>query len=161
MRPSIKEMLAGMHHTMQHEVIPELSSPHAALQARGVARLLKYLVDGWDGFQPALEEENRRARQLLQRVSGFLESSHPQVVSGPVQGEITAALAYPRGRTLESLNESNLRLRAGLCRALELLGPTLPPGPPRRRGESLKKAILRLAGEGVEGEMEAIRKKNG
>ena len=160
MRPSIKEMLAGMHHTMQQAVIPELSSPSAALQARGVARLLKYLVDGWDGFQPALEEENTRARQLLQEVSGFLESSHPQEVSGPAHESIAAALEHPRGRTLESLNEENLQLRAGLCGALELLGAIFPPGK-QGRGEEFKRAIVRLAGDGVEGEMEAIRKKNG
>ena len=166
MRPSPKEMLAGMLYTMQHAVIPELSSPYAALQARGVARLLKYLVDSWDSLQPALEEENHRARRLLEEISGFLEEEIPREDSGPAYGAITAALAYPRGRTLKSLNEENLRLRAGLCRALELLGPTLPPGGEGRgiagrRGKEFKKAIVRLAGDSVEGEMESVRKRNG
>ncbi len=157
MRPSIKEVLAGMHYTMQQEVIPELSSPNAALQARGVARLLKYMMDGWDGFQPSLEEENHRARQLLKKVSIFLAKEPTRVGPEPVHEDLAAAQEYPRGRTLESLNEENLRLRAGLCRALELLRS---PGPTHRKAENLKKAILRLAGGSVDGEMEAIRKKN-
>ncbi len=149
MRPSIKEVLAGMHYTMQQEVIPELSSPNAALQARGVARLLKYMMDGWDGFQPSLEEENHRARQLLKKVSIFLAKDPTRVGPEPVHEDLAAALEY--------LNEENLRLRAGLCRALELLRS---PGPTHRKAENLKKAILRLAGGSVDGEMEAIRKKN-
>ncbi|MFQ5875079.1 MAG: hypothetical protein ACE5JL_14965 [Dehalococcoidia bacterium] len=162
MRPSLKEMLAGMHHTLQQVIIPELSSPHAALQARSMSRLLKYLVDSWDSLQPALEEENQRARQLLEEVSRFLEerrSGPPQGALGPAREEISAVLDSPRGHTLESLSEENLRLRGGLCRALELL-ELATPGGRDSSGERLKKAIHQLAKERIDRELQFARKKN-
>jgi hypothetical protein len=155
-------MLAGMNHALQQVIIPELSSPHVALQARNISRLLKYLVDSWDSLQPALEGENLRARQLLEEALHFLEERHsgqPRGDFSPALEEISAVLGSPRGHTLESLSEENLRLRGGLCRALELLGQaqSLVGG---SAGERLRKDIHQWAKERINRELQFARKKN-
>lgn len=130
MRPTLDKMFKGMNYILANDILPELSSPSAMMQAMVLSHMLNLLGEIWEKTaQLPLIEENKGLRDVLLTASGTLKATrqdYEDETLGPLTRKIDAELQreYPSEGpypSLQSLIEENCNLKENLVQTITAL----------------------------------------
>lgn len=133
MRPTLDKMFKGMDYILLNDILPELSSPFAMMQAIVLSRTINGLCAIWERTsQFPLIEENKDLRDVLVAASTTLKATKEDYWDESLEGltrKIDAELQreYPSGEeypSLQSLLEENCNLKEILVQTITALEET-------------------------------------
>jgi hypothetical protein len=102
LKPTVGELLSGIHRELKAQVLPELPAGAAARQLRAALHALDLVARTWDLQASAIEADNADLEQTLielERISG-LPRALPDLSWEPVAGVTDPALAAAMARNL-------------------------------------------------------------
>ena len=130
MRPTLDKLFKGIDYILLNDILPELSSPYAMMQAMMLSHTINGLAAIWEKTaQFPLLRENKDLRDVLLTATTTLEATRrdyknetlealTQQINAELQGEHPSEEQYP---SLQSLLEENCSLKESLVQTIRML----------------------------------------
>lgn len=117
----IDQLLEGITHSIDHVILPGLSSPYLRAQAAAISSSLRNLATRLAVIDEILLHQNHSLREIFQGIENLLSSSHELSTDDPsirLRRKIEAQLARKYG-TKRPLADENYDLKSLLEEAIE------------------------------------------
>lgn len=130
MRPSSKQLLAGIKWSFETYAVPDISSRLGKSAARSIDMLLDHLLERVDGEGEVLMEDNQEMRTLFRDLTGLLGPALGDGAGAELRSAVSElkkklekqyrpAESYPGVESLTEENEDLKRTLVGLIRAVQ------------------------------------------
>ena len=130
MRPSSKQLLAGIKWSFETYAVPDIRSRLGLSAARSIDTLLDHLLERVDGEGEVLTEDNEEMRTLFRDLTGLLGPALGDGAGAELRSAVSAlheklekqyrpAGSYPHVESLTEENEDLKRTLVGLIQAVQ------------------------------------------